>query len=104
MIDDKETFILYVYATSCHNCTSFAPKLESVANEYKIQVYKIDVDKFSGNESINFKDKINFKGATPTLLIIRNGDKDLEPLDNRIVGDVDKERIINYFKVNGYIK
>lgn len=102
LIDDKETFILYIGSTTCHNCTEFTPKFNNVLNKYNISsVKKIELDKINSDDKDEFNKKINVSG-TPTVVFIENGEE--ESMTNRINGNVDEEKIISRLKSNGYIK
>lgn len=98
-IENKETFVLCISKTTCSHCNDYKPKLKSVANEYNIDIYYIDVDKYDEEE---FSNLISFDGSTPTTVFIKNGDE--ETTSNRINGDVSKSKIIDKLKSNDFIK
>lgn len=100
-IENKETFVLYVGNKGCHNCVNYEPKLKEVLKEYKITIYKLDNSKLSENEFNKLDEKFSVSG-TPTIMFINEGEE--ETTLNRIVGDTSKEKTIEKFKVNGYIK
>lgn len=101
MIETKETFILYIGSSECSHCAAYKPKLEDVSLEYKVIVYYIDTSKLSDEEYSKLTEIVSFSG-TPTTVFIDNGD-DLG-VQTHIDGDVSREKIINTFKNNGYIK
>jgi len=102
LMDDKETFILYISSNDCHNCTSFTPKLESVLEEYNVDsVKKIEIDTLNNGDKNDFNKIINVSG-TPTVAFIENGEE--KSMTNRITGNDDKDKIVTRFKANGYIK
>lgn len=102
LIDNKETFILYIGSSECHNCSEFTPKFEKVLDKYKIRnVKKVEIDKFSDEDRSEFNKLINVSG-TPTVAFITNGEE--ESMSNRINGNVDEDKIISRLKSNGYIK
>ncbi len=98
-MENKETFILCISKTTCSHCNDYKPKLKSVASEYNIDIYYIDVDKYDEEE---FSNLISFDGSTPTTIFIKNGDE--ETTSNRINGDVSKSKIIDKLKSNDFIK
>lgn len=98
-IENKETFVLCISKTTCSHCNDFKPKLKSIASEYNIDIYYIDVDKYDEEE---FSNLISFDGSTPTTIFIKNGDE--ETTSNRINGDVSKRKIIDKLKSNDFIK
>lgn len=98
-MENKETFVLCISKTTCSHCNDYKPKLKSIANEYNIDIYYIDVDKYNEEE---FSNLISFDGSTPTTIFIKNGDE--ETTSNRINGDVSKSKIIDKLKSNDFIK
>lgn len=102
LIENKETFILYIGSTSCHNCVDFGPKFEEILKENNIKNAKyIDLDKFSDEDKNKLNKIVNVSG-TPTVVFIKNGQE--ESMTNRINGNVSKEKIISRLKSNDYIK
>lgn len=101
MIESKETFILYIGSAECSHCADYKPKLEDVTLEYEVKVYYIDTSKLNENEYKKLTDIVSFSG-TPTTVFINKGE-DLG-VQTHIDGDVSREKIINSFKNNGYIK
>lgn len=101
LLEDKESFVLYIGSTTCHNCKSFSPKFEEVIDEYDIDDVKyVEIDKFSDEDKDSFNKTINVSG-TPTVVFIEDGEE--KSMTNRINGNVDKDKIISRFKSNGYI-
>ena len=100
-IANKESFALYVGNENCSHCVSYLPTLKSVLKDYNITIYHLDNSKLSDKEYAEFKTYINISG-TPTIVFITDGEE--ETTLNRIVGDTSKEKTIEKFKVNGYIK
>lgn len=98
---NKESFVLYVGNNSCSACNSYMPTLESVIKEYNITIYHLDNSKLSSKEFAEFTTYLNISG-TPTVAFIKNGEE--ETTLNRITGVTSKERTIEKFKTNGYIK
>ena len=101
LMDNNETFILYISSTECHNCVEFTPKFEKVLKENKLSAKKIEIDKLSDEDKDKFNKSINVSG-TPTVAFITDGEE--ESMTNRINGNVDDEKITLRLKSNGYIK
>ncbi len=100
-IKNKESFVVLISQTTCSHCISYKPKLESVANEYKVDVYYIDVDLLSESEEKNLKTYISYS-STPSTVFIKNGEE--TSAATRINGDVQlQDTIIKKFKSNGFI-
>ena len=63
-IENKENLIVLISQTTCGHCASYKPKLESVANDYKINIYYIDVDLLSKEDKNELESYISFD-STP---------------------------------------
>lgn len=100
-IDNEESFVLCISLTTCSHCATYKPKLESVAKDYGIDLYYIDIDKYSGEEQEEFEKIINFNDSTPTTVFLKNGKE--TTASNRINGDVSTSRIIDKLKSNDFI-
>ena len=99
-IDNKEDFVLVISKTDCSHCLEYKPKVSSVANEYKIMIYYIDIDKLTQKQSAKIKEVFNYSG-TPTTIFIIDGTE--ETAANRIVGEAKREKIVAKLKSNGFI-
>ncbi len=102
MIKTGEDFPLVISKTDCSHCKSYKPKLEKIAKDYGINIYYIDIDRYSEEEQSNFEQIINFGGATPTTVFLKNGKE--TTVSNRINGDVTSEKIISKLESNEFIK
>ena len=100
-IDNEESFVLCISLTTCSHCATYKPKLESVAKDYGIDLYYIDIDKYSDEEQEEFVKVINFNDTTPTTVFLKNGKE--TTASNRINGDVSTNRIIDKLKSNDFI-
>ncbi len=102
MLDNKQSFILFIGSSNCSHCATYEPKLNSVIKEYQVKVYFIDVSKLSETENSKLNAKISYGNATPMTVFIKNGKE--ESSYNRIRGDQDRDVIISMFEKNGYIE
>lgn len=99
-IENKDDFVLLISQTTCTHCISYKPKLEEVANEYKINIYYIDVDLLDNEERDKFSSYINYS-STPVTVFLKNGEE--STVANRINGDASKDKIEKKLKSNGFI-
>lgn len=99
-IENKEDVVLLISQTTCTHCISYKPKLEDVANEYKVEVYYIDVDLLSEDENTELKKHISFS-STPITVFLKKGEE--ATAANRINGDASKDKIEKKLKSNGFI-
>lgn len=73
-INNKESFLLDLYATWCGPCKVLMSSLEKIVSENntKIPVYKFDVD--SDHDFV--REEMNIR-AVPTLKLFKNGELEL---------------------------
>ena len=102
MLENKQSFILFIGSSNCSHCATYEPKLNSVIKEYQVKVYFIDVNKLSETENSKLNAKISYGNATPMTIFIKKGTE--ESSYNRIRGDQDRDVIVSMFQKNGYIK
>lgn len=102
MLENKQSFILFIGSSNCSHCATYEPKLNSVIKEYQVKVYFIDVNKLSETENSKLNAKISYGNATPMTVFIKKGTE--ESSYNRIRGDQDRDVIVSMFQKNGYIK
>lgn len=101
-LDNKESLVLLISQTTCTHCNSYKPKLEDVANEYKINVYYIDIDLLDEDEYDDLNSRLSFASSgTPLTIFLKNGEE--TTVANRIKGDSSKDKIIKKLKSNGFI-
>ena len=71
-IDNKETFMLFVWQEGCSHCEAFEPTLNNVIKKLKIKIYGLDLRSLSEEEYAVFKNK-TFITGTPSLVLISEG-------------------------------
>lgn len=101
MVELKDDFILYISNKYCTYCKVFEPKLNAVAKQYKLSIYKVDTATFTSDENNEFKDLVGSVG-TPTVVFIYDGVE--SGTNNRISGNVSVDKITERLKANEYIK
>ncbi|MGX1195723.1 thioredoxin family protein [Metabacillus sp. SLBN-84] len=67
----KNTFISYIYATSCPACQEFKPVLNNVIQEEDVEIHAVNLD-VEDNRDRELYDSKNIM-ETPTLLCYENG-------------------------------
>lgn len=100
-VENKEDFILFIGANSCAHCTSYKTTINSIVNNYNVEVYYIDVDNLSEKEDSYLKALAPYTG-TPTTVFIENGKE--KSIYSRVEGNMDYEYVVEKFKKNGYIE
>ncbi len=99
-MDNEESFVLLLSQTTCSHCMDFKPKIENVANKYKLNIYYIETNLLNKEETQKFKTYISYTG-TPTTVFILNGKE--TTVANRLNGSVEEQKIIDKLKSNGFI-
>ena len=99
-IENKENLIVLISQTTCGHCASYKPKLESVANDYKINIYYIDVDLLGKEDKNELESYISFD-STPITVFLKNGEE--TSAATRINGNASIEKIERKLKSNGFI-
>ena len=108
MMENKESFILFVGSKTCSHCTEFKITLERVIEDYNVDFKYIDISNFNADEKKIFSENIRFDG-TPTTVFIQEGKDNscrLMSCDDtkRIEGAQNYDTIVEILKNNGYIK
>jgi len=99
MIENKETFILFMGRESCPHCTEFKPTIEKIVKKYQIEVKYLDVSKLSSTEHSILKNK-TFIENIPYTVFINEGSLDTRV---RLVGNRSYDTVVNALKKVGYI-
>ena len=100
LINNDETFILYIHQTGCSHCSSFTPVLKKVLNKYKINnCYSINLSDMSKDEAIEFGSNTSVSG-TPTIIFYNDG---IEDKYDHVVGVKTEKVLTNKFKNKGFI-
>lgn len=99
MVDNKESFVLYLGSATCSHCQSFKPTLEQIIKDYQLDIKYIDAYSLTEKEYSILQNKTKLQG-TPTVVFIKDGITQTEP---KIVGDVSYNRALEQFKASGYI-
>jgi len=108
MVENEESFILFIGSNTCSHCAEFKITLEDVIEDYNVHFKYLDIAKLSDDERKSFYNDINFDG-TPTTVFIEEGVDNSCNLFNcddtkRIEGALSYEKTIEILKNNGYIK
>ena len=92
-IDNKETFLLFVWQEGCAHCEAFKPTFENVISNMNLKVYGIDLRSLSEEEYAIFKNK-TFVTGTPSLVLIDKG-KYLGA-EYKLVGDKTEDELLEF--------
>ena len=98
-IENKETFVLFIWQTGCSHCESFEPTLEEVIKEKDILIYSINLADLTEEEYAKLENKTFIKG-TPTIVYVKDGSVQ----STKLVGDKSKADLIEFLKNYEIIK
>lgn len=101
MLENKESFILFIGSSTCSACAVYRETLNEVINEYNVDVKYIDLHALSDEDNVAVTNLFPISG-TPTTVFITNGEE--KDTYNRISGNVAKSKIVEKLKENDYIK
>lgn len=99
-VKSKNVIINVIASSTCPHCHNYNPIIESVASNYKIKLYFIEVDKLENEEYISYINSINipgYKGYVPYTFITYGGE-----VVSENVGELDRNEtdklILNVLK------
>ena len=101
MMDNEESFVLFIGSTTCKHCDAYKVTLNKVINEYDVDIKYIDISKLDDKDYSALQAKIPFSG-TPTTVFIENGEE--ESSFNRVEGEGSYSEVVEILEKNGYIK
>lgn len=99
-VGSQEDFVLAVVRATCGACTTYTPKLETIANKHKIPIYILDTADITNDELKELLDKYKTY-STPTTLVFYRG---IEQTNNSIVGNISNEEIEKELKKFNFIQ
>ena len=100
-IENEDSFILVVVQAGCPACKAFQPTLNSVIEQYDIDIYSIDTITLTNEERLYLNNIANV-ASVPTTLFIVNGIE--ETTLNRIVGNASQTDLVNRLRALNYIE
>lgn len=108
MVENEESFILFIGSHECSHCAEFEITLEKVIDKYSVHFKYIDIANLSNEDYAALKKDITFTG-TPTTVFIEDGvDNSCNVFtcdkEKRIDGALDYDTVIARLKSKGYIK
>ncbi len=89
-IENKETFLLFVWQEGCTHCEAFKPIFNNVIKKMDLKVYGIDLKGLSEDEYKVFKNK-TFVTGTPSLVLFEDG-----KYIDKFVGNKTEEELLEF--------
>lgn len=102
MVENKETFILFIGSTNCTHCDDFKKTVNKIMTNYDVVINYIDIAKMNEDDLKTFNSLVNYGGSTPTTIFIKNGKE--ENVYVRIVGALSYDKVVKKLKNLEYIK
>ena len=108
MIENKESFILFIGSHKCSHCIEFKAILEEIIEKYRVHFKYIDIANLTDEQDKQLSKDIIYKG-TPTTVFIEEGKDNscnVFSCDNnkRIDGALSSDRVVEVLKNMKYIK
>ena len=108
MVENKESFILFIGSSTCSHCAEFKITLQEVIENYNVDFKYIDIANFTPEERTSFSNSISFDGTPTTVFIVEGVDNSCTLFScdktKRIEGAQSYQKTIEMLKNNGYIK
>ena len=101
MVENKESFVLFIGSTECPHCDLYKETLNEVIKKYQVKIYYIDIYGLSAEEGSKLKAIANYTG-TPTTVFIENGEE--TSMYDRIDGNKPMSKVVEKLKKKGYIE
>lgn len=101
MLDNKESFVLFIGSATCTHCDAFKVTINKVIKDYDVDIKFIDISKLDDSEVSSLQAKFPFSG-TPTTVFVKKGKE--KSSFNRIEGESSYSEVVDKLKDNGYIK
>lgn len=92
-MENKESFVLFMWQTGCSHCEAFEPTVTKVVKEKDILIYSINLAELTEKEYAKIENKTFIKG-TPTTIYVKEGK--VQP--TKLVGNKSKQELIEFLK------
>ena len=97
--NNNESTVVYIGTPNCPACVTFYPILEAVVEEHNLDVYYIQIDRWSTSDRNAIFQTFEEFQYTPSIYIINNGEQIAE-----LVGGVSEEDLAQFLKENNIIE
>lgn len=100
MKEEGKSFPLVIGSSTCSACESYKVTMRTFIEKYQVEVYFVDLDKFTTEEKSNLHLETNYQ-STPTTVFYENGKITMSY--NTLVGAEDIQTVKSIFKDNNYL-
>ena len=98
-INEKESFVLFMWQEGCSHCESFKPTLNDTVKKHDVLVYSINLSELEDKEYSKIENKTFIKG-TPTMVYVKEG----VVQSNKLIGNKKQDEIVAFFEKYDVIK
>ncbi len=93
-VENKDSFLLYIYSPSCMGCKSVAPAISKYVDDNQVAIYTLDKANISSKHSL-YKAGVT---ATPYFIIVFEGEiKVVKFIDNVGFNQEQNKQLVNDF-------
>ncbi|MBE6113763.1 MAG: thioredoxin family protein [Erysipelotrichaceae bacterium] len=92
MIENKETFVVYLGQTNCGHCKNYAPIVEEVCKEEGAVIYKVTLDQSEASDNLVFVNEYGLE-YTPTTYYFKEGE-----MITSFVGVLEADELVDFLK------
>lgn len=100
-LENKDSFVLILSQDGCSHCEAYLKTVDKVISKYNVTIYDLNLSKLNNAQKNELSSLFSISG-TPTTVFITEGEEKTSL--NRIVGELEKEKLIDKLKNLGYIK
>lgn len=100
-LENKDSFVLILSQDGCSHCEAYLKTVDNVISKYNVTIYDLNLSKLNNSEKNELSSLFSISG-TPTTVFITEGEEKTSL--NRIVGELEKDKLTQKLKNLGYIK
>lgn len=100
-LENKDSFVLILSQDGCSHCEAYLKTVDKVISKYNVTIYDLNLSKLNNAQKNELSSLFSISG-TPTTVFITEGEEKTSL--NRIVGELEKDKLTQKLKNLGYIK
>lgn len=100
-LENKDSFVLILSQDGCSHCEAYLKTVDKVISKYNVTIYDLNLSKLNNAQKNELSSLFSISG-TPTTVFITEGEEKTSL--NRIIGELEKDKLIDKLKNLGYIK
>lgn len=100
-LENKDSFVLILSQDGCSHCEAYLKTVDKVISKYNVTIYDLNLSKLNNAQKNELSSLFSISG-TPTTVFITEGEEKTSL--NRIIGELEKDKLTQKLKNLGYIK